>query len=104
MLRKYVSITETGDLKIKGNPKIAYATMMLIRKLIACGYYKILGQAVTIAGKYSIIRKQFKNESGQEIKIIDYQLQQNKIISCLADYYSMAINGRVLSKLADQNF
>jgi acyl-CoA oxidase len=104
MLRRYVSITETGDLKLKGNPKIAYATMMLMRKLIACGYYKVLGQAVTIAGKYSLIRKQFKDDSGKEIKILDYQLQQNKILSCLADYYAMAINGRILTNLADQNF
>ena len=65
MLRRFVSITETGDLKIKGNPKIAYATMMLMRKLIACGHHKCLGQAVTIAGRYSMIRKQFKDESGQ---------------------------------------
>lgn len=104
MLRRYASLTETGELEIKGNPKIAYATMMLMRKIIAGGFYKILGQAVTIAGKYSIIRKQFKNDSGQEIKILDYQMQQNKIITCIADYYCMAINGRILSRLADHNF
>jgi acyl-CoA oxidase len=104
MLRRYVSITETGDLKIKGNPKIAYATMMLVRKIIACGYPRVLGQAVTIAGKYSMIRKQFKDDSGKEIPILDYQLQQNKILSCLADYYCIAMNGRILNELADTNF
>lgn len=104
MLRRYASITDTGDLKIKGNPKIAYATMMLIRKIISCGYPRVLGQAVTIAGKYSMIRKQFKNESGVETPIIDYQLQQNKILSCIADFYCLSINGRILAELADANF
>jgi len=64
MLRKYVTLGKDGSLEIKGNPKIGYATMMLIRKMIACSYYKILGQAATIAGKYSLIRKQFRNEQG----------------------------------------
>jgi acyl-CoA oxidase len=36
MLRKYVTLSPYGEISIKGNPKIGYATMMLIRKIIAC--------------------------------------------------------------------
>ena len=104
MLRKYVTLHKDGNIEIKGNPKIGYATMMLIRKMIACSYYKMLGQAAIIAGKYSLLRVQFKDEHGIEQKIIEYQTQQNKILSCLADYYALAVGGAKLSKMCNENF
>jgi acyl-CoA oxidase len=38
------------------------------------------------------------------MKIIEYQTQQNKIISCLADYYVLAVTGVKLTNLCDRNF
>lgn len=104
MLRKYVTLNKDGSLEVKGNPKIGYATMMLIRKMIACSYYKLLGQATTIAGKYSLLRSQFKNEQGVEQQIIEYQTQQNKVLSCLSDYYVLAVGGTKLSDMCSKNF
>lgn len=104
MLRKYVTLNKDGSLEMKGNPKIGYATMMLIRKMITCSYYKVLGQAITIAGKYSLLRVQFKNEQGVEQKIIEYQTQQNKILSCVADYYVLAVTGNRIGAMCNQNF
>lgn len=101
MLSKYVTLDKDGTLEIGGNPKIGYATMMIARKTISCSIYKALGQATTIAGKYSLIRKQFKDGSGAEQKIIEYQTQQNKIISCLADYYALAVVAVKLSAMCD---
>lgn len=76
MLRRYVSVDREGNLNIKGDPKIAYATMMEIRKYISCAYPKIYASAITIATRYSLFRRQFKNAAKEEIKIMDYQLQQ----------------------------
>ena len=76
MLRRYVSVDRNGDLKIKGDPKVAYATMMEIRKYISCGFPKIYSSAITIATRYSLFRRQFRNSAKEEIKIMDYQLQQ----------------------------
>lgn len=104
MLRKYVTLNKDGSLEIKGNPKIGYAAMMLIRKMIACIYNKMLGQAVTIAGKYSLLRNQFRNDQGVEQKIIEYQTQQNKIIPCLADYYVVTVTAKKLAALCEENF
>lgn len=73
-------MSEKGEMKIKGDPKVSYATMMEIRRFISCSYPKIYASAITIATRYSIFRKQFKNPAKEEIKIMDYQLQQEKII------------------------
>ena len=50
--------------------------MMFIRQYISTSYPKIYGQAITIAVRYGMFRKQFKNKSGQEMSIISYQAQQ----------------------------
>jgi acyl-CoA oxidase len=52
-------------MQMSGNPKIVYATMMIIRKLISTVWPKLLGQGIAIACRYSMFRKQFKNEHGQ---------------------------------------
>lgn len=76
MLRRYTSVSKTGQIKIKGDPKISYATMMEIRKHISYTFPKIYASAITIATRYSLFRRQFKNAAKEEIQIIDYQLQQ----------------------------
>lgn len=48
-----------------------------------------MAKAVTIATRYSMIRKQFKNDAGQEIAIIEYQLQQEKVIPYIAEAYAI---------------
>jgi len=39
--------------------------MMFIRQFISTSLPKIYGQAILIATRYSVFRKQFKNKSGQ---------------------------------------
>ena len=62
MLRRYAKVEKDGSFTLRGNQKISYATMMLIRKLISAMSPKYLGLGVTIAGRYSFARKQFKND------------------------------------------
>jgi hypothetical protein len=44
--------------------------------MLAYAAPKIYASAIIIATKYSLFRRQFKNEKKEEIKIMDYQLQQ----------------------------
>ena len=76
ILSRFMEITKEGEIEIKGDPKVSYATMMDIRRHISCTWTKIYASAITIATRYSFFRKQFKSASGQEIPIIEYQLQQ----------------------------
>jgi acyl-CoA oxidase len=64
MLRKYVKI-DNGALIKKGNPKVGYATMMVVRRLLSGHATKMYSQSIRIAGKYAFARKQFKNDKKQ---------------------------------------
>ena len=63
-----------------------------------------LGKSVAIAARYSNIRTQFKDESGKEITIIDYQLQRQKILTQLAKAYAMQITYQKLRKFVENVF
>jgi acyl-CoA oxidase len=84
MLRKFTSVSKTGKIKKKGDPKVSYATMMIIRQLLSCIMPRVYGKAIIIATRYSLFRTQFLNSEKIEIPIIDYQSQKDKIISRVA--------------------
>jgi len=66
---------------------------MLTRAYICHVSPRFLGEALTIAIRYSLVRKQFKDSKGNERKIMDYQLQQEKLVNALADFYSFVASG-----------
>lgn len=102
LLRKYVKI-ENGVLIKKGNPKVGYATMMVVRRLVSGLATRAYGQSILIAGKYSFARRQFKDDKKEEIPIINYQLQQNKLISCLAEHFAILLGSNTVSKMTFEN-
>lgn len=53
-----------------GDARLGYGTMMHIRELISCALPKSYAQAIIIAARYSLFRKQFRNQHKQEIPII----------------------------------
>jgi len=84
MLRKFVSVDKSGELKTKGDPKISYATMMVIRQYLSCLSPKIYAFPIIIAVRYSLFRTQFLTSEKQEIPIINYQSQKEKVITRVA--------------------
>ena len=103
MLQRFVEVTRDGELKITGNPNVGYATMMEIRKIISYGCIKLYSCAITIATRYSMFRKQFQNSAKEEIKIMDYQLQQEKIIDRVAEYFAITMTGNNIKNLCEKN-
>jgi acyl-CoA oxidase len=61
MLRRFVSVSKKGEIKAKGDPKISYATMMVIRQVISCMSPRMYGIGIIIASRYSLFRTQFLN-------------------------------------------
>jgi hypothetical protein len=59
MLRKFISVSKRGEIKTKGDPKVSYAAMMIIRQTISCIMPKLYGFAIIIAARYSLYRTQF---------------------------------------------
>jgi acyl-CoA oxidase len=100
MLMKFAKVSKDGEFEKRGNEKVSFATMLTIRTRIPIICYYALSKAVTIATRYSLIRKQFKNDAGKEIQIFDYQLQQEKIIPCIAEAYATFFTFKHCTELA----
>lgn len=64
ILAKFLNITPKGQLIKTGDPRITYATMMFIRQFISVLYPRVYGQAISIAVRYAVFRKQFKDKAG----------------------------------------
>jgi len=77
MLQRFVRVDRNGEVSTNGDLKVLYSTMVMIRALIVNGSSKILSAALTIGLRYSAVRRQFRNISGQkeETKLLDYQTQ-----------------------------
>ena len=73
--------------------------MLMIRSGIPKSCFWGLSMAVTIITRYSLVRKQFKNDAGEEIKILDYQLQQDKVLPHIADTYALMFGSRKLNAM-----
>lgn len=78
--------------------------MMIVRKLISTVWPKVYGQGISIATRYSFFRKQFRDDNKNEIPIINYQLQQLKLIPLIADFYAVSFTGNRIAKLTEDNF
>lgn len=103
MLMKYAKVSKNGEFKIVGNEKALYGIMLGVRLIIAGYSFRQLGYALTIATRYSFVRTQFKDENKTERKILDYQLQQEKLFPLLAQYYAMAFGSYKLRKMVEEN-
>ena len=71
--------------------RILYSTMIMIRVLIARNSALALSGTLTIGLRYSAVRRQFRNISGQkeEVQLLDYQTQQFKLFPILASVVAM---------------
>jgi acyl-CoA oxidase len=65
--------------------------------------WKTLGQALTIIVRYSLQRTQFKDKTGKEIPILNYQLQQSRIIPMVAEMYANMFGSKRILAMAQDN-
>ena len=86
LLSKFIEVDREGCFSVKGDTRELYSVMMLIRTFIMLQTKSFLSRALTIGIRYSVVRRQFRNISGQkdEVQIIDYQTQQMKLFPILA--------------------
>ena len=61
-------------MSITGDLRILYSTMLYIRVAIVNNGFKYLAVSLLIALRYSAVRRQFRNISGQkeEVQLLDY--------------------------------
>ncbi|KAL0267839.1 UNVERIFIED_CONTAM: hypothetical protein PYX00_009994 [Menopon gallinae] len=88
MLMKNNQILEDGTYVKAPSSKLTYGTMMFVRVLLAKDAAGHLGKAVTIATRYSAVRRQSEMKPGEpEPQIMDYKMQQYKLFPNIATVY-----------------
>lgn len=76
MLMKYQRVSKQGVYSRVGNDKITYASMLKTRAIIPGNIFQSLSKCVVIIIRFSLARRQFKDNKGAEIPILNYQIQQ----------------------------
>merc|ERR1712025_458300 len=75
MLQRFMKVDSDGSVSLNDDPKIMYSVMMNTRVEIILGTKIQFLFLLQIALRYSVVRRQFKNISGQklETQLLDYQ-------------------------------
>ena len=76
MLMKYVMMDREGKLSIQGDPRMLFVVMSAVRASLVQHSADYLSRGLTIALRYSVVRRQFRNNienPKSETKLLDYQ-------------------------------
>ena len=91
LLMRYVQVLPDGTyVNAKTSSKHSYGTMVFIRSVLAKFSFEMLSRALTIAIRYSIVRRQTQNRPGQsETQLLDYGKQQHTLMTLLSTVYAI---------------
>jgi acyl-CoA oxidase len=112
LLAKYSSIKPGSGEYIKPpNAKLSYGTMVLIRASLIGGARRGIARAVTIATRYSAIRRQFVDKDTPkkmgrtvvETPVVDYSTQQYRLFPIIAAAYAFALTSNEMMRLYHLN-
>ncbi|CAI5490065.1 unnamed protein product [Closterium sp. Naga37s-1] len=102
MLMRYAGVDRSGEYH-RGSAaarQLAYGAMVFVRRSIVMESGIALGRAVTIAARYSCVRRQFgSSEGGAESKVMDYQTQQMRLLPLIASAYAFLFAGKWMAEL-----
>uniref|UniRef100_T1IPF5 Acyl-coenzyme A oxidase n=1 Tax=Strigamia maritima TaxID=126957 RepID=T1IPF5_STRMM len=100
MLMKHAQVLKDGTYVKPQHERSSYGTMVYIRMGVISNASLELGQACTIAIRYSAIRRQgVLTDGGSEVKILDYQTQQYKLFPQVATAYAIYFTFQKMVKM-----
>ncbi|KAF4553997.1 Acyl-CoA oxidase-like protein 2 [Elsinoe fawcettii] len=104
MLSRYSKVDpETGKYSKPGNPAVVYGSLTAVRANIVMHARLILARAVTVAVRYTSIRRQFQDRDGDgkqvEMAVIDYPTVQIRILPLLATTFALHYTGQAMQDL-----
>jgi acyl-CoA oxidase len=93
MLQKWCKVARDGTVTLPPLEQLSYISLLGGRVGMATDSYRIAARFTTIALRYGITRRQFKQKAtdAQESKLLDYPLHQRRLIPFLALTYAMAL-------------
>ena len=63
---KFAEVDKQGNFKVKGDLRILYSVMLQIRIYLVSDASFYLAQALTVATRYAVIRRQFSTLEGSK--------------------------------------
>ncbi|CAF5190691.1 unnamed protein product [Rotaria magnacalcarata] len=102
MLTKLAYVDQQGSFHRLADPRLLYGAMLTTRVNLCAFFALLLARAVTIAVRYSAVRRQGQTPSGKETLILDYPLQQDKLVPCIASTYAFFYSFMKLENLRAQ--
>ena len=103
MLMKHTKVSRSGDVKEPPMAQFTYGALIQGRVAMVVDSGNISKKAVTIAGRYAAVRRQFSSSPHdvQETKLIDYAIHQYRLMPLLAQAYAFHFTGVETNKLYD---
>lgn len=104
MLCRYSKVDPgTGAYMKPANPSVVYGSLTYVRAHIVMHARLILARAVTIATRYTTIRRQFQDRDGTgpglEMVVLDYPTVQIRILPLLATTFALHYTGEAMYNL-----
>ncbi|KAI9280781.1 acyl-CoA dehydrogenase/oxidase [Sporodiniella umbellata] len=97
MLAKWVSLDREGVYEPAPNPALMYATLIPERLSLTTVTTQLISRAVTIATRYSVVRRQ----GAENQQIMDYQSHYVKLVPAIAFLYVVQASSDVLNSQFD---
>jgi acyl-CoA oxidase len=105
LLSRYSKVDpNTGEYSQPSNPAVVYGSLTFVRAQIIMHSRLILARAVTVATRYTSIRRQFrdrdaKDQTGLEMAVLDYPTVQIRILPLLATTFALHYTGEAMFNL-----
>ncbi|XP_026758799.1 probable peroxisomal acyl-coenzyme A oxidase 1 [Galleria mellonella] len=100
MMMKNAQVLKDGTyVKVARHEKLTYGTMVYVRVMLVNEMAFNLAKAVTIAVRYSAVRRQSQPKPNQpEPQVLDYLTQQHKLFICIATAHALQFTSDWLYK------
>ena len=100
MLMGHAKVHPDGTYSKPANLRLSYGSMIYLRSGIVLWVADDLSRAVTIATRYSVVRRQTPTiKDGAEMQILDYVTQQHKLLPQIANAYALTMAGSFMHQL-----
>lgn len=99
---------DTNKYVRRGSPSLVYGTLTWVRSTIVMQAGSVLARGVTIATRYSAIRRQFQDRDApasekSETPVINYTMVQIRLLPLLAATFALHFTGKAMMNLYQEN-
>ncbi|KAF2198728.1 acyl-CoA oxidase [Delitschia confertaspora ATCC 74209] len=99
---------QTGKYVRQGSPSLIYGTLTWVRSTIVMQAGGVLARGVTIATRYSAIRRQFQDRDAPETEttenpVLNYTMVQVRLLPLLAATFALHFTGKAMMNLYAEN-